>query len=82
MEIGDLTSIVPSLWSVTGLATGAEIAPVGILVTVGAGGRNEVEYEVPVTGQTGDRLVTQFQWKTSPRMVKLHRLTELCPGLR
>jgi hypothetical protein len=66
----------------TGLATGAEITPVGILVTVGAGGRNEVEYEVTVTGQTRDRLVTQVQRKTSPRMVKHHRLPKLGPGLR
>ncbi len=82
MEIGDLTSIVPSLWSVTGFATGTQITPVGILVTVGAGGRNEIEHEVPVTGQTGDRLVTQIQWETSPRMVEHHRLTELRPRFR
>ena len=82
MEVCDLTSIVPSLWSVTGLATRTEITPVGVLVTVGTGGRNEIEYEVPVTGQTGDRLVTQVQRKTSSRMVKHHRLAELGPGLR
>ena len=87
MLIERLAAAVPACWRVARLATGAEVPTMDILMTVGTGDGNPVEYQAGVTAHAGSSPVPERQGKacgavikdegTSERGPRRHRVTRI-----